>query len=416
MDLPYCFVFNHIGDGGAKGKQYNLSTLAVVRSLGRRNVPVVLITTNKRDAVISSRYTKHVEYCPYLHDSEEKLLKYLLSLSQKYQGEKVLLPSVDECAYFVGKYHDKLSDEYLIPAPDWNATSKINNKRFQYEAADSLGIPIPETYFPATLSDVNELSEKISNYPYVIKPNVSFEWKLKATRSKTRGKKGIQVNNTKELLQYAEEIFVPGFDFMVQEVIGGRDERLVTFLGYMNEEHKPDSYFIRKKMRQCPIDFGYCTLTESCHNPTVFEQSVKLLNYIGYHGIAGVEWKLDPATDTYKLIEINGRPVNTTGCAIASGVDLPAIAYFSKIGKPLPSITEWQDGQRWAWLAMDFWAAKELMSEGKITYREWFKDAVSIQADAVYASDDLLMSLTYYSNFISSVIFGKLRSIFKKGK
>ena len=91
MNLPYCFVFNHVSETGAKDKQYNLSTLAVVRSLGRRKVPVVLITTNKTDAVISSRYTKHVEYCPYLHESEEKLLDFLLSLTQKYPGEKVLL-------------------------------------------------------------------------------------------------------------------------------------------------------------------------------------------------------------------------------------------------------------------------------------------------------------------------------------
>lgn len=411
MRLPYCFVFNHIGKIEGQNKQYNLSTLAVVRSLGRRNVPVVLITTNKSDAVISSRYTKHVEYCPYLHESEEKLLDFILSLSDKYKGDKVLLPAVDECSYFVGKYHQKLSEKYLIPAPDWNAISKINNKRFQYEAADSLGIPIPETYFPATMDDVTALAKKITNYPYVIKPNVSFEWKLKAVKSKARGKKGIQVNNASELLQRAEEVFVPEYEFMVQEVIGGRDERLVTFLGFLNEEYEPDSYFIRKKIRQCPIDFGYCTLTESCHNPTVLDQSIKLLQFLNYHGIAGVEWKLDPATDTYKLIEINARPVNTTGCAMASGIDLPSIAYFSKIGQPLASAREWKDGQRWAWLAMDFWAAKELMGEGKMTYRAWFRAMRSIQADAVYASDDLVMSLSYYFDFLKSMIFDKLKKI-----
>ncbi len=413
MNLPYCFVFNHVSETGAKDKQYNLSTLAVVRSLGRRKVPVVLITTNKTDAVISSRYTKHVEYCPYLHESEEKLLDFLLSLTQKYPGEKVLLPAVDECSYFVGKYYQQLSEEYLIPAPDWNSISQINNKRFQYASADSLGIPIPETYFPATMEDVTELSKTISNYPYVIKPNVSFEWKLKTAKIKARGKKGIRVDNAEELLQRAEEVFVPEYEFMIQEVIGGRDERLVTFLGFLDEKYEPDSYFIRKKIRQCPIDFGYCTMTESCHNPIVLEQSIKLLQLLNYHGIAGVEWKLDPATGTYKLIEINARPVNTTGCAIASGVDLPSIAYFSKIGKPLPSVKEWQDGQRWAWLAMDFWAAKELIGEGKMTYRDWFQAARSIQADAIYASDDLLMSLNYYFNVVKSIIFGKIKNILK---
>ncbi|MDH5229680.1 MAG: ATP-grasp domain-containing protein [Gammaproteobacteria bacterium] len=413
MNLPYCLVFNHVGEASQKNKQFNLSTLAVVRSLGRRNVPVVLVTTNSSDAVISSKYTKHVEYCPYLHESEEKLLEFLLSLSEKYPGDTVLLPAVDECSYFVGKYHEQLSEKFLIPAPNWHAVKKINNKRFQYEAADSLGIPIPETYFPRTLDDVAELAKEISNYPYVIKPNVSFEWKLNAAKSSARGKKGIRVDNAEELLKCAEEVFVPEFEFMIQEVIGGRDERLVTFLGFLDENSEPDSYFIRKKMRQCPIDFGYCTLTESCHNPTVLDQSVRLLQLLKYHGIAGVEWKLDPATNTYKLIEINARPVNTTGCAIASGIDLPAIAYFHKIGKPLPSATEWEDGQRWAWLAMDFWAAKELIGEGKLTYRDWFRNARSIKADAIYASDDFNLSIRYYTKFVFNLFWRKLTSIFK---
>ena len=413
MNLPYAFVFNHVGAGDENNKQCNLSTLAVVRSLGRRKIPVVLVTTGKRDAVIGSRYTKFVEYCPNLSDSSDKLLEFMLALSKRYPGEKVLIPSVDECAYFVGKYHDVLSDEYLIPAPNWDAVSKINNKRFQYETAEALDIPIPETYFPATLDDVAELSTTISNYPYVIKPNVSFEWKLKSARSGARGKKGIQVNDAEELVKWASEVFVPGHDFMVQEVIGGRDERLVTFLGFFTKDSTPDSYFIRKKMRQCPIDFGYCTMTESCHNPTVLDQSVRLLQSLGYHGVAGVEWKLDPSTDTYKLIEINGRPVNTTGCAIASGVDLPAIAYFNIIEKPLPAVTDWEDGQRWAWLAMDFWAAKELINEGNLSWRQWLKTAWSIKADAIFCWDDLGLSMHYYSRFIASLVSSKFKSVFK---
>ena len=102
----------------------------------------------------------------------------------------------------------------------------------------------------------------------------------------------------------AKKIFIPGQDFMIQEVIGGRDQSLVTFLGFFDEHSQPNSWFIRKKIRQCPIDFGYCTMTESCHDQQVYKQSLALLQAIKYQGIAGVEWKLDPETNTYKLIEL----------------------------------------------------------------------------------------------------------------
>ena len=411
MSLPYAFVINHVGEGSPKVKQYNLSTLAIVRSLGRRGVPVVLITTSSRDAVLSSKYVTHTEFCPFLHDSEDALLSFCLQVAEKYSGEKVLLPAVDECSYFVGKYHQQLSKSYLIPAPNWNSVSKINNKRFQYETAESLGIPIPETYYAQAPEEVEKLAGEISNYPYVIKPNVSFEWKLKAAKSKVKGKKGVLVKDATHLREVAKEIFVPGHEFMIQEVIGGRDERLVTCIGFYTEGGEPHSWFIRKKYRQCPVDFGYCTMTESCHNEQVFQQTTQLLKAMDYYGIAGVEWKLDPKTDKYKLIEINGRPVNTTGCAMASGVDLPAIAYFYAIGKSLPPVTNWEDGQRWAWLTNDFWAAKELISEGNLTWTEWYSSIKNIKADAVFAWDDFGMSFSYMSSFLLGLVKGKILSI-----
>lgn len=410
MSQPWCFVFNHIGDLKSHSKKYNLSTLAVVRSIGRRNIPIILLTTAVRDAVTSSRYTKHIELCPLMHDSEQTLLEHLITLAGKYPGEKVLLPTVDECAYFTGKHYETLNKYFSIPAPDWHAIQQINNKRLQYVAADNLGIPTPETYFPTSMKDVEDLAGKLDNYPYVIKPNVSFEWKLDAARNKAKGKKGIQVDNKDQLIQFAEQVYIPGFDFMIQEVIGGRDERLVTFLGYFDKQHQANSWFLRKKVRQSPIDFGYCTFTRSCHNETVLEQSVQLLQAIQYQGVAGVEWKLDPATDTYKLIEINGRPVNTTGCAMAAGIDLPAIAYFDAIGRPLPAATEWDDNQCWAWLNKDFWSAKELIGLNRLTWRQWLSDIASVKADAIFAWDDPGMSFRYFSREIWTFLSPRLKT------
>ncbi len=407
MTLPIAFVFNHIST--PDGRQLNLSTLAIVRSLGRRKIKVVLVTTTRNDSVINSRYCDSAEICPSMYDDEESLVNFFMSLANKYSGDKVLIPSVDECAYFIGKYHKDLSRHYNIPAPDWEAVSLVNNKKNQYDLAEKLNIPVPETYYPKSIDDVSTLAHRINNYPYVIKPTVSFEWKVEAMRSKSKGKKGIRADNADELIDHAKEIFVPGYDFMIQEVIGGRDERLITFLSYCDSGGNPISYFVRKKIRQCPVDFGYCTMTESCHNDIVVKQSVELLKALKFHGVSGVEWKLDPETDSYKLIEINARSVNTTGCAIAAGVDLPSIAYFDAIGDPLPTVTDWEDGCRWAWLSMDFWAGRQLINEGKLSFGEWFKSVKAVRADAVFSRDDLGFSLQYYFSFVWSVVISKVK-------
>src|SRR5690625_496976 len=92
MTLPYAFVLNHISGASAGNKQLNLSALAVVRSLSRQKIPVVLVTTNKTDAFIDSRHCPHVESCPCLFDNESALVDFLNAPAEKYAGPRVLVP------------------------------------------------------------------------------------------------------------------------------------------------------------------------------------------------------------------------------------------------------------------------------------------------------------------------------------
>ncbi len=191
----------------------------------------------------------------------------------------------------------------------------VVNKRRQYEAAQNGGIPIPETYFPESRSDVEQLAATIHNYPYIIKPLVAHTWRLASMQGVSQGRKAVLVRNAQELCD-AHASMGDGFrDVMLQEVIGGRDEQLFTFLGYLSQNGTPLAYCVRRKIRQLPIDFGYCTMTVSCHDDVVVRQSLRLLQGIGFSGICGVEYKFDAVSGEYKLIEINPRPVNTIGLA-----------------------------------------------------------------------------------------------------
>src|SRR5690625_7216674 len=97
MTLPYAFVLNHISGDSAGNKQLNLSALAVVRSLSRQKIPVVLVTTNKTDAVIDSRHCHHVEYCPYLYDNESAIVEFINALAEKKASDRVVASVADAC-------------------------------------------------------------------------------------------------------------------------------------------------------------------------------------------------------------------------------------------------------------------------------------------------------------------------------
>lgn len=410
MSIPTAFVITHESDPNRKTMGMSIIALTIARALGRKDVRVVRIHPNHLDYSLKSKYWSNIEICPNFYESEEDLLIFLLGLEKKYDSPRVLIPASDDCAYFVAKYQDKLNRVFEIPVPQKNVMEKLTNKKSQYEVAQSLGLPIPETYFPTSMDDVKKLVQKINNYPYVIKPTIAHKWRLAANKNISQGKKGHTVNNTAELINKCAEIGIDDQEIMVQEIIGGRDERLFTFLSYFNKNAEPLAYCIRSKIRQCPIDFGYCTLTESCYDDTVKNQSIKLLKSIGYHGISGIEWKLDPKTEQYKLIEINPRAVNTTGAAIACGVNLPYIAYLDKIKQNVEPVTQWKEGIKWIWFLQDIWAARELNNNGALTFPEWWKSLKGEKVHAIFAIDDLRPFIGYFLKFIR----GFIQAIWKK--
>ncbi len=167
---------------------------------------------------------------------------------------------------------------------------------------------------------------------------------------------------------------------------------------------------MRSKLRQSPVDFGYCTATVSCHNDTVEHYARRLLRHSGYTGIVGIEFKQDPKTGEYKLIEINTRPVNTIGISTACGVNLPLIAYRDAIGLEQEPTTNWEDGVIWLRFAQDFGAVLELRRRGRITFPQWFRSIRGKRVHALLAIDDLEPFIQFYSRYIARHL-GKIRSL-----
>ena len=408
MKPPVVFVLTHESNPQRTNKSTSIISLALTRSLGRRGIAVVRVHPNHLDRSLLSRYCKRVELCPNLYESEDGLVEFLLAMAARYEGPRVLLPASDDCAYFLAKHFEKLRGLYAIVGPSWQTMQRIIDKKSQYELAQALALPVPETYYPSSVAQVQELAGKLCNYPYVVKPTIAHQWRLASMQSVSKGKKGFAVANARELIERYGEIAPRDPNVMVQEVIGGRDERLYTFLAYCDARCEPLAYCVRKKIRQMPLDFGYCTATVTCRDDTVVAQSRRLLQGVGYTGICGVEWKLDPRTQTYKLIEINARAVNTIGIAAACGVDIPYIAVLDNLGHAPKPITTWQEGVTWVNIVQDIWAARELHQAGHLSLRQWWDSIAGPTVDAVFSSGDPRPFLGYFAEFVGTALGGRL--------
>lgn len=412
MKKTTAFVVSHEPNAfrTAKDPSINIIALTLTRALGRAGVKVVRVHPNLLDDSLSSRYCRAIEICPNLYESEMKLTSFLTELGSRYPGKKVLIPASDDCSLYMARHAEALETEFVLLNPSADTMEKVKDKRRQYELATEVGVPIPETYFPENEIELIHIADRLSDYPYIIKPLEAQKWRLQQYANVSNGKKAITVNNREELIREYRRISADDNNLMVQEIIAGKDEHLFTFLGYCSAEHKPLAHCIRSKLRQSPIDFGYCTATVSCHNDVVEQYSRRLLRQSAYTGIVGIEFKFDSHTNDYKLIEINTRPVNTTGIAIGCGVNLPLIAFCDAIGKKQKPNKSWEDGVIWLRLLQDISAALELRRRGRLTIPQWFRSIRGKRIHAVLAADDLMPFIQFHARYIARP-FGRITSI-----
>jgi D-aspartate ligase len=401
------FVLSHESDPRRKNPSTSLIALALSRSLGRSGIPVVRVHPNRLDDSLHSRYCRQLAISPDQYDSESALLDYLLKLAEDYPGTRVLIPASDDTADFTSRHRDELSSKFQVMVASPEVMAKIHDKRLQVETARSLGVPTPETHFPATQQDVRTLAGTLCSYPYIIKPLVAQDWRHVSQRHVAGGRKAIPVTNAAELVDAMDNIEHPS-SVMIQEVVPGGTEGLLTFLGYFDGTGKPVAYCLRKKVRQQPPNFGYCTYTISCHNNDVCGQAIRLLSGIKYEGLVGVEFKLDARTGEYKLIEINPRAVNTISLATSAGVDLPLIGFNNLLSGTVPAQVKWESGVKWVWVAADFWAVRALLKSGDLKLSRWLRSVIEAKSHPLFAPDDLVPWLRFYRRFIAGLVRGRM--------
>ena len=401
MPAATAFVLTHRSHGDPKGYSASFQALAIARSLGRRGIPVVRVHPGRRELSLASRYCSALEQSPNVHESEEALREFLLALAPKYPGPRVLIPASDDTAFFVGRHREALLAAYRVPSPGREVIETIMDKARQYESARALGVPIPDTYYPASLAEVEALAARLEGYPYIIKPNVAHKWRLASVRRQLRVDKAVIVHEAAELVAQYSRISAVDPEVMIQKVIQGGDERFYCFYGYFDQRARALGYCVRRKLRQMPARFGYSTLMESCENPAVVEQSLRLFQGLGYHGIGAIEWKHDPDTGALRLIEINARATNAAALPTACGVDLPWMAFADATGKPPAPLTRWESGVKWLWATEDLWAARSQYRRRELTLGQWLASLRGRKSYAVFAADD------WKPFFLECWMFGK---------
>ena len=356
---PAAFI---LGGGSTNG-------LAFVRSLGRKGIPVAAVDTSSR-AAMRSRYGFNLDHS-WGREGEPALLDLMERIGQKLPSKGVIIPTGDAYVLFTSRNRQQLGNYYDFVLSEESTLEKLANKKFQYLAAEAAGVPIPETYYLDRPGSIEDVAGRVS-YPCIIKPVYSHLWRQYVQKVGVfNSGKVIVCPSPEEFINHFTRVADSGIEWVVQERIGGNDDQLYALYAYFNRASQPLAVFVRRKVRQWPVDFGTGSFSVGVLQEEVVASGVKFLQGLGYQGLTNTEFKLDPKDGQFKLIEVNVRSASQSSLAVDSGVDLPYIAYQDALGHELEPVESYRLGVRWINLGADFKSYRVYNQRKQLGFWSW---------------------------------------------
>ena len=311
----------------------HITGLAVARSLAAHGIEVIALDPDPRGLGQASKAVVQRHKCPNPLEDERGFVQYLLDNAKRWEGA-VLFPTNDEWVMAVARYRSQLEACYRIPFSELSVIEAVLDKRRLYADAHHLRIPIPKTF---TLNDPKVTAREI-RYPAIVKP-------AEQRRFYDRfGVKVFRAENAADLIRFARE--AADLACVAQEIVDVPAGGFYSYCSYVGPDGEVRGAFVGRKLEQYPEGFGTGCLVVGEQVSEIVERGSAILKAFGYHGISEVEFIWDPARKEHLLLDVNPRVWKWIGLPIASGVDLPWLAYSEAIGQP-ERAGEPRDGLRW---------------------------------------------------------------------
>ena len=319
------------------------SALAATRSLGSKGVQVVVADETGETLAGSSRYCSESFKYSSPYEEPEDFIATLKKESIR-RSINVIFPMTEISTYLLLKYRYHFAG-LSIPFAPFEAFDLLTNKWKLNELASQLDITIPMTYYIKDTKDISNIFSKLE-FPVVIKPYRSriFLHRKWISTSVKYVNSVIELENT-----IARTEWLSRCPFMIQEYIQGEGRVIFT----LYNQGDPIVFFAHKRLREKPPSGGVSVLSESIEvDPRMREITEKILDYVKWHGVAMVEFKVSSEGIPY-LMEVNARFWGSLQLAIDTGVDFPYLLYKLAVDEGHEKVEGYKIGIKSRWLLGD---------------------------------------------------------------
>lgn len=293
-----------------------IPALDITRSLGRQGVPVDIASHQANSISGYSRYTQKAHLYPHPLESTDQFLTWLEQqlADNRY---RLIIPATERTLVPIARHFQGHPRADRITMAVLDALETVLDKAKTSQLAIDCDVPQPASWTISQLSELNDLEDQL-HYPVVVKPGRSIsDNEVRVSLTVRYAHSGEELRKlAHELLGHVHLVlqeYFTGIGVGI-ELIANRGEILYAF------QHQ--------RIHEMPLTGGGSSYRKSVEiDPELLEASRRLIARLNWHGVAMVEFKKNPQTGEFILIEINGRFWGSLTLATAAGADFPYQLY-----------------------------------------------------------------------------------------
>jgi predicted ATP-grasp superfamily ATP-dependent carboligase/SAM-dependent methyltransferase len=366
--------------------------LGIMRSLGRLGVSVHGVHRSADALALRSRHAAGGFVWDLDAEPAERSIAHLFAIAAQLGGRPILIPSNDETALFVAEHASVLRLAFRFQDNDARLVRELYDKRAMFELARRLGIPTPETSFPASREEAAAFAAG-ATYPVMVKGADGIR------ASREAGVKMVIVRDAAELLDAYDRIPDP----MLQEYIPGGEDAQWMFNGTFDERSECLYGATGRKLRQSPVYTGMTSLGECAPNDVVAAQTLRFMKAIGYRGILDIGYRFDARDRRYKVLDVNPRVGATFRLFEGEGgMDVVRALYLDLTGQPVPAASG--RPRRWFVEDLDLVSSVTYHRDGVLGVREYVRSFAGVREAAWFARDDLAPFTSMVGRFLARAV------------
>ncbi|MFB6139723.1 MAG: carboxylate--amine ligase [Halosimplex sp.] len=288
------------------------SSVACVRSLGKRGIHTVVASETETAAASRSRYAGETVDVP---DHGEDLVAYkdaLLSLATR-SDVLTIVPVREADVYALARYRDEFEPHVATPWPTLAVLRRAQDRVELFDAAERAGVAVPETRL---LDEADWDCERIVKGRYALLADAYVE-DYPPERAREPPSTQYLDGDRPDVEAVRRR---NGHTPIVQEFVPATDE-YAFFALY--DEGDPVSTFQHRQVRAYNYAGGPSSFRESVSIPDLEAAGRALLDELEWHGLAMVEFLRDEESGAFQLMEVNPRFWSSLPFSVRAGADFP---------------------------------------------------------------------------------------------